>query len=238
MDAGFNFCLVTNECTTPKRLLAKKLNSFGYSSITADQIVSPAPVASRYLIENKLKPHFHIWDGVLEDFEPAIEAANELEGPPNCLVVGDAMGKINRDFMDHSLEVMLNCSEPKIVGLGSGRYYKDAGHLRMDTGAYVAAFEYCLGVKAVSIGKPTEEFFQDALKIVGGRPQNTVMIGDDIVSDVGGAQKLGMRGFLVRTGKYKASDETQRGFIADHVFDNLEKTIDTFIEHKAKREGI
>lgn len=29
------------------------------------------------------------------------------------------------------------------------------------------------------------------------------MIGDDIVSDVGGAQACGMKGVLVRTGKYR-----------------------------------
>ena len=30
-----------------------------------------------------------------------------------------------------------------------------------------------------------------------------VMIGDDVVSDVGGSQSAGMRGVLVRTGKYR-----------------------------------
>ena len=30
------------------------------------------------------------------------------------------------------------------------------------------------------------------------------MIGDDVVSDVGGAQSCGMLGFLVRTGKYRS----------------------------------
>ena len=30
-----------------------------------------------------------------------------------------------------------------------------------------------------------------------------VMIGDDILSDVGGAQKMGMKGGQVRTGKFR-----------------------------------
>jgi len=29
------------------------------------------------------------------------------------------------------------------------------------------------------------------------------MIGDDILSDVGGAQKMGMKGVQVRTGKFR-----------------------------------
>lgn len=35
------------------------------------------------------------------------------------------------------------------------------------------------------------------------RPDEVVMIGDDIVGDVGGAQSAGLRGILVRTGKYQ-----------------------------------
>ena len=31
----------------------------------------------------------------------------------------------------------------------------------------------------------------------------TIMIGDDVVSDVGGAQSCGLGGVLVRTGKYR-----------------------------------
>lgn len=227
---------MTNECTTAKRLLAKTLNNFGYDCITADKIVSPAPAACQYLIESNLRPRLHVWDGILEDFEPVLSKVKAEHGDswqPNCLVVGDAMTKVTRDFMDESLEVMLNCpEEPRIVSLGAGRYYKDSGRLRMDTGAYVAAFEYCLGTKAVNIGKPALEFFNQAMAVVGGQPEDTIMIGDDIVSDVGGAQRLGMRGFLVRTGKYKKSDETERGVRADHVFDNLNDAIEAIVKLK------
>ena len=37
-----------------------------------------------------------------------------------------------------------------------------------------------------------------------------VMIGDDIVSDVGGAQACGIRGVQVRTGKYRYGDKNQQ----------------------------
>ncbi|HAC33696.1 MAG TPA: TIGR01458 family HAD-type hydrolase, partial [Gammaproteobacteria bacterium] len=33
-----------------------------------------------------------------------------------------------------------------------------------------------------------------------------VMVGDDIVGDVGGAQQAGMHGVLVKTGKFRAQD--------------------------------
>lgn len=224
--------MVTNECTTARRLLAKKLNSFGYNCIAPDEIVSPAPAACQYLLKNNLRPRLHVWDGVIEDFEPVVRSLEGSIEPPNCLVVGDVMTKLSRDFVDESLESMLNCPErPQILSLGAGRYYKDAGRLRMDTGAHVAAFEFCLGVRAINLGKPSGELFGQALRVVGGTPADTIMIGDDILSDVGGAQALGMRGFLVRTGKYRPSDETDRGVTADDVFNNLKDASEQLIKH-------
>lgn len=216
-------------------MLSEKLNHFGYDCVNPDKIVSPAPAACRYLLKHNLRPRLHTWDGVREDFEPVLERLRGSSEAPNCLVVGDVMGKLSRDYMDESLETMLTCPErPHIVSLGAGRYYKDSGRLRMDTGAYVAAFEYCLGVKAVILGKPTKAFFQDALQVVGGTPEDTIMIGDDIVSDVGGAQQMDMRGFLLRTGKYKRSDEIDREVIADGVFDNLEQAVEVIIRESSR----
>jgi phospholysine phosphohistidine inorganic pyrophosphate phosphatase len=247
VENGFEFCLVTNECTLPKRLLTKKLNSFGFDMITADKIVSPAPTACEYIIRKGLRPRLHVWHGVLEDFQPALDAINKssAEGvfAENCLVVGDVMSQLSRDLVDESLEIMLKCPEtPQIISLGAGRYYKDSGRFRMDTGAFAKAFAYALGIDEITcLGKPSAEFFNQALNVVASKAhragqttttsvcEETIMIGDDIVSDVGGAQKMGMRGFLVRTGKYKTSDETDRGVTADDVFDNLYDAVNKII---------
>lgn len=225
---GFQFCLVTNECSTAQRKLVAKLNSFGYDCIDQSKIVSPAPVASQYLLEHNLRPRLHMCDGLMEDFEANMSRQADCDKPPNCLVLGDAVDKISRDYIDESLELMLKSPEPpQIITLGAGRYYKDGGRYRMDTGAYAAAFEFCLGTKALNVGKPSAEFFHEAMARVNGSLEDTVMIGDDVVSDVGGAQKLGMRGFLVRTGKYKQSDETS--YSPDHVFENFREAVDEII---------
>uniref|UniRef100_A0A6G1SHS9 Phospholysine phosphohistidine inorganic pyrophosphate phosphatase n=1 Tax=Aceria tosichella TaxID=561515 RepID=A0A6G1SHS9_9ACAR len=243
VEHGFEFCLVTNECTTPKRLLTEKLNAFGFDMITSDRIVSPAPTACEYIIQRGLRPRLHVWNDILEDFQPALDRLRESgagEQPANCLVIGDVMSQLSRDFVDESLEIMLKCPEkPQIISLGAGRYYKDAGRLRLDTGAFAKAFAYALDIDEITcLGKPSAEFFGQALNVLSAKTtsnqkpptyENTIMIGDDVVSDVGGAQAMGMRGFLVRTGKYKPSDETDRGVIPDDVFDNLYEATDKII---------
>lgn len=229
MSEGFKFCLLTNECTTAKRLLSDKLNKMGYDCIDPSKIVSPAPAACQYLLDNNLKPRLHVWDGVLEDFEPIRNKYLNDKGPETCLVVGDVMTKVSRDYVDESLEIMLDCPQkPVIITLGTGRYYRDAGRIRMDTGGYAAAFEHCLGVKAINVGKPSSVIFESAMKNVAGTVDDTIMIGDDVLSDVGGAQQHGMRGFLVRTGKYKPRDESADCPVKpNYVFNDLKEAIET-----------
>lgn len=214
--------------------MAKKLNDFGFEWVRPELIVSPAPAACSFILANNLRPRLHVYDKIKEDFEGVLGQLNDSKEPPNCIVIGDVMDQLNRDFVDESLELMLNCPEnPKIIKLGAGRYYKDGGRLRMDTGAYAKAFEYCLGVESINIGKPSGAFFQEALEKLCGTRDDTIMIGDDLISDVGGAKDFGLRGFLVRTGKYKPSDEINANVKADHVFDNLAQAIDTICQLKS-----
>ena len=46
------------------------------------------------------------------------------------------------------------------------------------------------------------------------------MIGDDVRGDVGGAQDAGMRGVLVKTGKFAAAD-LEQGISPDAVLDSV-----------------
>ena len=41
-----------------------------------------------------------------------------------------------------------------------------------------------------------------ALASMGVAPADAVMIGDDVISDTGGAMNAGLKGILVKTGKY------------------------------------
>lgn len=67
----------------------------------------------------------------------------------------------------------------------------------------MAALEYATGRQAVVVGKPSPSFFELALRDLGVEPEQAAIVGDDVESDIGGAQAAGLRGILVRTGKYR-----------------------------------
>jgi ribonucleotide monophosphatase NagD (HAD superfamily) len=77
------------------------------------------------------------------------------------------------------------------------------GGLSLSAGPFVQALEFATGKTATIVGKPSKTFFELALRDMGLRADQVAMIGDDILTDIGGARTMGMKGILVRTGKYR-----------------------------------
>lgn len=61
---------------------------------------------------------------------------------------------------------------------------------------------------------------REALRDMGVDAASAVMIGDDLENDIAGAQALGIRGILVRTGKYLPEDESDPEVRPDMVVDD------------------
>lgn len=55
------------------------------------------------------------------------------------------------------------------------------------------------------------------------------MIGDDIIGDVQGAMDAGMRGVLVRTGKFRPEDENHPTIKPSGIVDNLASAVDMIL---------
>jgi ribonucleotide monophosphatase NagD (HAD superfamily) len=73
------------------------------------------------------------------------------------------------------------------------------------------------------MGKPSRQFFDMALKDMGLPAEQVAMIGDDIITDVAGARKAGMKAVLVRTGKYSKSALDSAAIKPTAVIDSIAK---------------
>ena len=83
-----------------------------------------------------------------------------------------------------------------------GRYFYDSTGKNLDTGAFVAMMEYATGKSSKVLGKPSESFFNMLLQDLKLKPSEIIIIGDDISTDIVGANNIGAMGVLVKTGKY------------------------------------
>lgn len=125
----------------------------------------------------------------------------ESRTDPQFVVIGDLCKSWDYKVIHEAFMMVMNGAE--MVALHKGRYWQTEQGLRMDIGAFVAGLEYVTGKTATVIGKPSQPFFELARSDMGLPADRVAMVGDDIESDVGGAQAAGMFGILVKTGKYR-----------------------------------
>jgi phospholysine phosphohistidine inorganic pyrophosphate phosphatase len=224
-EAGLAIRFVTNETQITRRKMVSCLLDLGYSVQERD-IVPPCPALVTLLQQENLRPHLLVHPNVLPEFE-AVDQSN-----PNCVVLGDAGDNFTYENLNEAFRVLINMENPRLFSLGQGRYYSDSENLMLDVGVFTAALEYAADVKAEIIGKPQPEIFRSALKDMGVIPEEAVMVGDDVVSDVGGAQNCGLIGMLVRTGKYRPVDENHATVQPDATVDDLAHAVDLILKSR------
>ncbi|XP_068746937.1 phospholysine phosphohistidine inorganic pyrophosphate phosphatase-like isoform X1 [Montipora capricornis] len=198
--AGYKVRFCTNEDQCTRQQLVNKLGHLGFS-LSAHELFSPCPIGRKIIQERNLRPFLLIHPGGLPEFE-------ELDcHEPNCVVIGGAEEHFTYENMNRAFRVLINSENPVLLATGYGRYYKSGSNLTLDVGPYTKALEFACDVKAEILGKPAASFFLTALADINVFPEDAVMIGDDIVSDVGGAQACNIRGVQVRTGKFRLQVE-------------------------------
>jgi len=182
-------------------------------------------VARKILQERNLRPLLLLHPGGLAEFE-GVDCHN-----PNCVIIGGAEEQFTYEHMNEAFRLLLNSESPVLLAMGYGRYYRRGSNLVLDAGPYTKALEFACDVKAEIVGKPSPAFFLAALETIHVLPEDAVMIGDDIVSDVGGAQACGIRGVQVRTGKFRPADEHHPTVKPDGYVDNLAQAVDMILKY-------
>ena len=77
-------------------------------------------------------------------------------------------------------------------------------------------------------GKPSKEYFTQALEKINLNSHEVLVIGDDIESDIQGAINSGIDGILVRTGKGQFYNPNQSDIVPSKVVDSFSSLLDFF----------
>lgn len=197
-EAGVAVRFLTNTTRSPRRALIDKLRRLGIEA-EPDAIFTPA-FAARHVLAGRL-PHLLVHPRLIEDF-----AEHDEGGHADVVLVGDAGEAFTYGALNAALRALENGAA--LMALARNQVFQDAdGQPSLDAGPFVAALEYAGGRQAEVIGKPALAFFDAARASLGTESDATVMIGDDVEGDIGGALEAGLAGVLVRSGKFKPGDE-------------------------------
>ena len=217
--AGFPFRLITNTSRSPKRAIVEKLTRLGFE-VSAEDVVTTASVACAAMKADGAKPYLLVHPDLLEDLP-------EQAAEPDAVLLGDAAQHFTYEKLNDAFRILLEGG--KFYALGKNRYFKGTSGLELDAGPFVAALEYAAGVEAILIGKPARDFFLTAADALALAPEKVAMVGDDVESDVEGAIAAGLAGILVRTGKFRSSDEARAKKGGAHVAASLGALVEDFV---------
>ncbi|MCK5127710.1 MAG: TIGR01458 family HAD-type hydrolase [candidate division Zixibacteria bacterium] len=213
--AGVPCRFSTNTTTKSSSTLFEKLNRLQLP-IEKSEIISAPQVAIRYLRKlNNPKCFFCVNDDLIHDFAEF----QTSETNPDYIVIGDINDGWNYDILNKMFRMIISGTE--IIAIHKGRFWQEPDGLYLDIGVFIAGLEYASGKTATVIGKPNREFFHLAVEDMGVSPEGVIMVGDDINSDIGGAQNAGLRGILVKTGKYRESLVAESEITPDMIINSV-----------------
>jgi HAD superfamily hydrolase (TIGR01458 family) len=156
-------------------------------------------------------------EGSLDEDLVGVDTADS--GSPNVILLGGAGASVGYRELDRVFKLAVG--GVPVVGLHRNTRFQTADGLALDMGAFIIGLEAAAGIEIPVVGKPSAEFFLSALLDLGAEATETIMVGDDIDSDVRGGQAVGMTGILVKTGKYRASDLDTDGQSPDYVIEDV-----------------
>ncbi len=214
-EAGFLCRFVTNTSTLSLVSLQNKLNNLGFD-VSASEIMS-APQAALNFLKAQKDPicRFLLADDVKKDFA----AFKQSDTEANFIVVGDIGNAWSYQMLNEVFACLMRGA--KLIAIHKNRFWQTEQGLQMDIGAFIQGLEYASNTQAMIIGKPSVDFFNIALADMQLSAGQVLMIGDDIDSDVGGAQQAGIKGALVRTGKFRQAYAESSKIKPDLLLDSI-----------------
>jgi HAD superfamily hydrolase (TIGR01458 family) len=219
---GTPFRLVTNTTSRSRAMLLERLQGYGFRALPEE--IFSATLAGAALARD-------LGYRVLAPFLPApaledlagfdlVGGVSGRRGSPDAVILGDLAEGWSYGVLQEAFEYVM--AGAAIIALSRDRYWERGDGLALDAGPFVRALEYATGVDARVAGKPSPAFFAAALASLGlDVTARAVMVGDDLWSDVEGAQRAGLQGWLVCTGKFREDTLRESGITPNRVLPSV-----------------
>lgn len=209
---------LTNSTLKSRNSCAQKLRRRGFE-ISADEVVTASYAAAVYLQEQRPRSCWVMLDGAgLDEFRGF---THDRENP-EYIVIGDNRSQFDFENLNRALRLLLKGS--LLIGMQSELTDASMGEPELNVGSWVRMLELASGVQAKYTGKPNSYAFELAMKTIGLKKAEVVMVGDSISSDISGAGNYGIRSILVKTGEFDEQD-LDRNIEPDHVIESITEVL-------------
>jgi len=223
-EKGIKLLFFTNTDSKTPRNIYKLLKEYGYK-LNEGEIFTPL-IALKEFLSDKLESKVYLvaTEEVLDEFKDF----HQIKGDevPDYVIISDFHDNWDVNRLNNAFKYVIKYNA-RLLGTQGNKYYLDKnGEPVIDTGSFVQMIATAANVKPTIFGKPSKEYFIQALNRINLPARNVVVIGDDIETDIQGAHNANLRGLLVKTGKgqfHKVSEKDVKPYkIIDSISSILE----------------
>ena len=234
-DAGLRRLFVSNNPTRPPEDYEQRLGRAGFD-VDSEEVITAGSVSARYLAEHHADDRVAVVGdpGLVDLLREAglsvVTVAADADGPPGT-TGGDDPGvdvlvaSIDREFHYRTLRNCLRLlDDPDVTFLGTDPdvVIPAPEEDLPGSGAMIDAIANVVGRDPAAIlGKPSRITRDAALDRLGLAPDEVLVVGDRLDTDIALADGSGMRTALVRTGVTDDADLEASPIRPDHVLDSL-----------------
>ncbi|MFX0039150.1 MAG: HAD-IIA family hydrolase [Promethearchaeota archaeon] len=195
---GLKLLFLTNTDSKSPTTVLKTLQKYGFS-VNINEIFTPIIAVKEFLSKHpNKKSYFVTTKEIAEEFK-AFKQIKDHE-IPDYVIIGDFHDNWDINRLNLAFKYILKGA--KLLGTQGNIYYLDhKGEPVIDTGSFVYMIAKAANVTPKIFGKPSKEYFLQALKKISLSSNEVVVIGDDLESDIQGAINARIKGILVKTGK-------------------------------------
>jgi len=216
-STGLSLAFVTNTTSATRTTVAERLTEAGFA-VEPDEVYTAPRAAAQYL--DDYRPGARCLLVNHGDIEEELTGVVLTDAPgADVVLTGGAGSQITYGLLNRAFEALTRGAS--LVAMHRNFAWQTAEGLSLDMGAFILGLEQAAAVSATVVGKPSAAFFESVLGGMGALPTEALMVGDDIEADVLGAQSSGIRGVLVRTGKFREGDLARAGGYPDHVVESV-----------------
>ncbi|MCL2188297.1 MAG: HAD-IIA family hydrolase [Defluviitaleaceae bacterium] len=213
------FLFLTNNSEQTPRDLKQKLEQLGVNGLEEENFITSAMATAMFLRQQKQKATAYVIGGgglISELYNVGFTISTHN---PDYVVVGKSTTNFTFETLKTAVALIKNGA--KFIGTNPDMVDPTERGEEPACGTFLAAIEAASGKKPYIIGKPNSLMMMMAAKKLGVRPEESIMIGDRMDTDIVGGLEAGMKTCLVLSGVTRREDVDNFPYGPDYIFNSV-----------------